>query len=165
MGAVSGTQSAYYVIDFSVIGFGVGAAREGLALQLDGQQSIRVAARTTVDLGSTGFVAFRLKDQDGTVVRTADADLFSIGTSFTTISQTINNLTVVDESGSTPGLNLQQIQSVGLIFFDRGFSATSTMVFDNLAITSVPEPSSIVLAIAATSIGLAARWRKRNAQT
>ncbi len=106
-----------------------------------------------------------LKDQDGTVVRTADADLFSIGTSFTTISQTINNLTVVDESGSTPGLNLQQIQSVGLIFFDRGFSATSTMVFDNLAITSVPEPSSIVLAIAATSIGLAARWRKRNAQT
>ena len=144
-GATSGTNSAFYVINFDLNpGFGVGAVHQGLSLALDPNYEASVNVRIQKGPVSGGFVAFRLEDNDGTIVRTATSQLHSATTSFTNIRQALSTIDHVDEVGTTAGLNWAQINSVGLLFFDQGFSGTTTVVFDDLII-AVPEPSSAVL--------------------
>lgn len=144
-GSTSGTNSAFYVIDFNKDpGFGVGAAHQGLSLALDPNSEASVNVRIQQGPVSGGFIAFRLTDSDGTIVRTATSQLHSATTSFTNIRQALSTIDHVDEVGTTAGLNWAQINSVGLLFFDQGFSGTTTVVFDDLII-AVPEPSSAVL--------------------
>ncbi len=158
-GATSGTQSAVYDIDFSAAGFGVGAAHENLSLQLSPDTLLSVQIRTLHDLGNTGFIAFRLEDSDGSIYRTPDANLLSATTSFQRISQSVAQLTAVDAAGSTAGLNLLEIRSVGLLFFDQGFSGTHKVIFDDLT-ASVPEPVGFSITI---SIGmLLAAWSRKH---
>lgn len=158
LGATSGDRSAFYAIDFDQTGFGVGAARQGLALSLSSQSVLRVNLRMFGgDLNS--FVGFRVTDVDGTILRTGDDQLFSVSGNFQTISQALPAITWVDEVGATPGLDWSNINSIGLLFFDRGFTGTRTMVFDDLRISTVPEPSAISLLMMAI-FGIAARRRR-----
>ena len=146
--AVSGTRSAFYVADFSVENaFGIGAARQNLNLSLSSNHVLSVYLRVTDSLavGSTPFTAFRIGDADGTVMRTPDSDLSSVSTDFLKISQPLSSLTFQDEAGSLAGLDFAHITTVGLLFYDRDFSGTSTIVFDDLSITAVPEPSQFSL--------------------
>lgn len=145
LGATSGTNSAFYVINFDQNpGFGVGAVHQGLTLSLDPNSEATVNVRIQQGPVSGGFIAFRLEDTDGTIVRTATSQLHSATSSFTNIRQTLSTINHVDEAGTTAGLNWAQINSVGLLFFDQGFKDTTTVVFDDLII-AVPEPSSAIL--------------------
>ncbi len=144
-GSTSGTNSAFYVINFNLDpGFGVGAAHQGLSLALDPNSEATVNVRIQQGPVSGGFIAFRLEDTDGTIIRTATSQLHAATSSFTNIRQTLSTINHVDEAGTTAGLNWAQINSVGLLFFDQGFAGTTTVVFDDLII-AVPEPSSAVL--------------------
>ena len=166
-GATSGSKSAFYVINFSVNAteaFGVGAAHQGLSLSLDPNQFVSVQIRIQEGLVSGGFIGFRIKDKDGTVMRTDDTQLFAANGTFQPISQSLASLSHTDFDGDTSGFDYTQIDSVGLLFFDRSFSGTTTVVFDDLKITAVPEPSSGLLMTAALAIATAfARRRRMNA--
>lgn len=151
-GATSGFNAAFYAIDFDQSGFGVGAAHQNLNLSISSDNAISVNLRFASGVQSGGFVGFRLTDADGTIVRTANADLFSASGSFQTIVQLVSGINSVDGVGTTAGLDVSQITSVGLLFFDQGFSGTSLVAFDDLKITSVPEPSSLGLLLATISI-------------
>ena len=145
LGATSGTNSAFYVINFDQNpGFGVGAVHQGLTLVLDPNFEASVNIRIHQGLVGSGFVGFRLTDTDGTIVRTATSQLHSATSNFTNIRQTLSTINQVDAVGTTAGLNWAQINSVGLLFFDQGFTGNTTVVFDDLII-AVPEPSSAVL--------------------
>lgn len=144
-GATSGTNSAFYVINFDQDpGFGVGAAHQGLSLALDPNYEASVNVRIQQGLVNSGFIGFRLVDTDGTIVRTATSQLHAATSNFTNIRQTLSTINHIDAEGTTAGLNWAQINSVGLLFFDQGFTGTTTVVFDDLII-AVPEPSSAVL--------------------
>ncbi len=163
-GATSGLNSAFYVINFNVDAadaFGVGAAHVGLSLSLDPNHFVSVQVRIPTGLVSGGFMGFRISDKDGTVVRTADTDLFAATNTFQPISQSLGSLSHIDFTGTTAGLDYSQIDSVGLLFFDRNFTGTTTVVFDDLKITAVPEPSSGLLIASAVAIATAYR-RRRN---
>lgn len=144
-GATSGSNSAFYVINFDQDpGFGVGAAHQGLSLALDPNYQASVNVRIHQGPVSGGFIGFRLTDTDGTIVRTATSQLHAATSNFTNFRQTLSTINHVDAAGTTAGLNWAQINSVGLLFFDQGFAGTTTVVFDDLII-AVPEPSSAVL--------------------
>ena len=163
-GATSGSNSAFYVINFSLEAsdaFGVGAAHQGLTLSLDSNHLISAQVRIQSGLVSGGFIGFRIADHDGTVVRTADSDLFAANNNFQEIMQSLTSLNHIDFTGKTAGLDYSHITSVGLLFFDRSFSGTTTVVFDDLKITAVPEPSSALLLISAGII--AALYRRHMA--
>lgn len=145
LGATSGTNSAFYVINFDQNpGFGVGAVHQGLSLVLNPNSEASVNILIQQGPVSDGFIAFRLTDTDGTIVRTATSKLHAATSSFTNIRQTLSTIDQVDAVGTTAGLNWAQINSVGLLFFDQGFTGTTTVVFDDLII-AVPEPSSALL--------------------
>lgn len=161
-GATSGTKAAFYVINFNEIGFGLGAARQELSLSLDPNQSIAVQVRIERNPVPGNFIGFRVTDTDGTVWRTQDNDLFAATTSFQQITQSLASITFQDEPGTTPGLNFANINSVGLLFYDRGYTGNTTIVFDDLKITAVPEPSSaILLASSIALVSLRFRASKR----
>ncbi len=164
-GATSGTNSAFYVINFSgnaADAFGVGAAHVGLSLSLDPNHFVSVQVRIPEGLVSGGFIGFRIADKDGTVVRTADTDLFAATGTFQPITQSLASLSHTDFTGATGGLDYSQIDSVGLLFFDRDFTGTTTVVFDDLRITAVPEPSSGLLIACAAAIVTAYRRQKNH---
>lgn len=162
-GFTSPGQAAFYTMDFDDTGFGIGAARENISLVLASSNRISVAVRLQSGTAPGGFVAFRLEDADGTVVRTADSDLMSAGSSFQTLQQYVSNLTTVDYTGTTVGLDLSHISRVGLLFFDRVYSGQATVVFDDLRIVSVPEPNSAFLLVCIASVlGLSRSTRRRD---
>ncbi|MFO0940279.1 MAG: hypothetical protein U0930_05875 [Pirellulales bacterium] len=164
LGATSGSNAAVYAIDFDQVGFGVGAAHQNLNVILNADNLVSVNLKFASGLQNGGFVAFRLTDADGTIFRTADANLFSASAAFQTFSQTVSEINSVDIIGSTAGLDLTQITSVGLLFLDRSFSGTSTVVFDDLRIIAVPEPNSLALLICTVSIAILC-FRKKSART
>ena len=150
--ATSGTNSAFYVINFSTDfgpdnkpAFGVGAAHDGLSLSLDPNHFVSVQIKIQTGPVNGGFIGFRIADSDGTVLRTADTNLFAANGSFQVIYESLTAVNHVDFTGTTPGLDYSQIRSIGLLFFDRNFSGTTTVVFDDLKITAVPEPTSMML--------------------
>lgn len=159
LGSVSGTRSAFYVVDFDQSGFGVGAARQNLNLSIDPKMEVMVELRLAAGPRASGFIAFRLEDADGTIFRTADNQLLAASSSFQTLSQSIATILTVDTAGSIAGLDLTQIRSVGLLFFDRDFTGLSTIVFDDLRIVTVPEPSVLSLLALAFGILLPVRCR------
>ncbi len=145
-GAGNSNFGAFYVINFSVENsFGVGAARENINVQLSPSDCIVVDIKLVSGNTPAAFVAFRLQDNDGTVLRTRDSDLFQIDSSYGTIYQQVSLMTKTDFTGTVEGLNLSNLRSIGLLFFDRDFSGNATIAFDNLRVSAVPEPPASIL--------------------
>ncbi len=165
LGATSGSNAAFYAMDFDLVGFGVGAAHQNLNLSIGADNLISVNVRIANGVTNAGFIGFRLADADGTIFRTADADLFSASAVFQSLSQSVASVSFVDNVGNTAGLNLNQITSVGLLFYDRGFSGTATVVFDDLRITAVPEPSSLILLLGTVSFAILRARTRTNDQS
>ncbi len=79
--------------------FGVGAARQNLSLSLTEQNWIAVNIKLSLGSYSSGFVAFRVVDSDGTVMRTRPNELFSVTSEFTTLVQPIGQIDFLDVEG------------------------------------------------------------------
>lgn len=162
-GATSGTKAAFYVINFDEDpGFGVGAAHENISLSITADHVLQVSLRIANGQTSGGFIAFRLADADGTVLRTPNSNLFSASSNFQVLAQAVSDVSFTDFNGSVTGLDLTHITSVGLLFFDQNYSGIAKLVFDDLKVVSVPEPSSIVMMMCVALFGLTT-YRSRDA--
>lgn len=150
-GATSGSRSAFYAIDFDAIGFGVGASHMGLSLAVQSTDLIQVQLKSTSLALNRPFVAFRIEDRDGTVLRTPDTDLLNASLDFQTLSQSISKIQLEDVPGTRAGFDYNDVTSVGLLFYDRDFTGSTTIIFDDLTLVSVPEPSSFALTLLSLS--------------
>ena len=116
----SGAQSACITVDFTGDKWGV------IMLHNKGQWNAlggTISAQVCAPLNLTSkkpMVAFKLVDADGTGVRTPDAQLFLPGPEWTLLSQPVAQLTLVEEQGSVPGLDVEHIAQYGLVFYDQG---------------------------------------------
>lgn len=154
--SVSPDQSLYVALDFSEAGWGGAVVRGVGSLDVTGG-TLSVQLRSSYDFTWGGVVAFRLTDADGSVYRTANADFFQPSTTFTLFSQSVDELTQVDEAGTVPGLDLGNITEVGLLFYDIE-ETTDAVVFHVDDLTVIPEPSSLALIVTAlTGFSL---WRR-----
>lgn len=129
-------NGAFITIDFSKSEWGAGIAHYyGRTLDLR-EAILAVQIKASVDMSTLqGSVAFRIADVDGTVVRTHYADLHAPGTRFATFFQLAKKLEYEDEPGRIAGIDLENITSIGLIFYARGDSAGEvTFSFDDLRI-------------------------------
>jgi|GEM_PF-3734847 hypothetical protein len=134
--AASKPNGAYITLDLGSSDWGAGIAHYyGRALDLR-DAILAVQIKSSVDMSKLqGAVAFRISDLDGTVVRTHHVDLHSTGTEFVTFFQLAKKLDFEDEPGRVPGIDLENITSIGLIFYARGdCSETVTFHFDDLRI-------------------------------
>lgn len=120
--SMSAPNTAYVAVDFRKDEFGVGFVTLPFAepLNLEGA-TLKVALSASVDLSKAalGIAGFRLMDADGTVVRTANGDLFPLSLKFVYHSQQASDLTAVDVQGEISGLDLTKIVSVGILFFNN----------------------------------------------
>lgn len=91
--------------------------------------SVDVKATTA---SSDPHIAFQLVDADGTIHRTADADLLAVATDFTTFSQAPSDLALEPgEAGSTPGLDLENIVQYGILYLNTDTVDENTFYIDN----------------------------------
>lgn len=130
---VSGSMGGYAEVDFQTVAWGAGLAHYGLDLDLT-NAVLSVQIKCSEDLSAkNGVVGFRISDADGTVVRTAPASLYTPKAALSKFSQSVQDLTVVDEPGSTPGIDLKHITSVGIVFYKRGdVDHSCRFAFDDL---------------------------------
>lgn len=131
--AASGSMGGYVEIDFKTSEWGAGLAHYGLDLDLS-EAVLSVQIKSSEDFAEKdGLVAFRISDADGTVVRTPLADLYAPKAAFAKFSQDVKKLTTVDEPGTTPGIDLKHVSSIGLVFYKRENSSQACrFVFDDL---------------------------------
>jgi len=61
------------------------------------------------------------------------------------LTMPVNSPTYISSAGSTPGLDLSNLDFFHLQDDPGGYGGTYTISFENLAVTGVPEPSSAVL--------------------
>lgn len=134
--AASKPNGASITLDLGKSDWGAGIAHYyGRTLDLR-DAILAVQIKASVDMSKLqGAVAFRIADVDGTVVRTHFADLHAPGAEFATFFQLAKKLEYEDEPGRVPGIDLENITSIGLIFYARGDTAeTVTFFFDDLRI-------------------------------
>ena len=131
--AAAGSMGGYIEIDFQSTEWGAGLAHYGLDLDLT-KAVLSVQIKSSEDFAAKdGLIGFRISDADGTVVRTPLTDLYAPKTTFSKFSQAVKNLTTTDEPGTTPGIDLKHITSVGLLFYKREDSTHACrFVFDDL---------------------------------
>jgi hypothetical protein len=112
--------------------------------------NINAAGETTVELtltlsGGPGPISgpiVSLVDADGTFYNYA---WYGQTAGSYTLTLPVNSPTYISSAGSVPGLDLSSLDFFHLQDDPGGYSGTYTISFENLALTSVPEPSSFAL--------------------
>ncbi len=148
--SVSPPNSAYLVADFSQADFGVIMNHDFQLLRLDPSATLSLSIKSDIDfIGNSfaGLIGFQLQDGDGTVFKTQTANLYTPNTGFTTFTQNISDITLIELSGQVAGLDLQNIVHYGILFIDRNdYNGTAIFHIDNVTLTGIiPEPATNVL--------------------
>lgn len=116
----SGAQSACITVDFTQDKWGVIMLHnKGHWSAQNGVICAQVCAPANL-MSKKPMVAFKLIDADGTGVRTPDAKLFLPDPEWTLLSEPVSELTMVEEPGTTPGLDVEHIAQYGVVFYDQG---------------------------------------------
>ena len=169
--SVSSPNSAFIVanLDNSAFGFAAILIHDTVA-PMDFTTGINpfVSAQmsSTVDLPGS-HIGFKLWDADGSEFRTADADLFPVGTSFSGIAQPLSAISQNDNAlAGTGGLDLANIVQYGIVVFENTGSPNglATLNTDNFQ-GVVPEPSVAALFVCGSILLIGQRRRKKIAAT
>lgn len=136
--AASSPNSGYMALNNATTTWGAGLFKPlGGVSMTNGVLSVSLMR----SVGQAGGVAFKVWDNQGNEFRTADIDLFAVGTTWNTYTQSIYQLTQREAGGSA--LNVSNITQVGLIFYKApAGSDVITYYFDDFSGTgeAVPEP-------------------------